>query len=234
MSEGLMSAFTKRELYRMVPNPMQRELINHPQRKIAFPLVQRSPPRWARSWRASWWMRSRYHNAREEVMRAIIPCGPNCWYAAFHGLVNPRQVSLKDLVVFHMDESLDWQGKRSAPQPSLQFPRVYGRPFLQPGGCGLRVPEENRHWLEVKHMEGSPKQIAQPPSTSPTAAGVRMGTWPITRPAGIPFSQITIDDAAPVDCPRPGKQHRYHAGDLLSASLARLTSLCRPCRSRWG
>ncbi|MGA2977831.1 MAG: hypothetical protein ABSF77_21220 [Spirochaetia bacterium] len=47
--------------------------------------------------------------ARE--LRAIIPCGPGCWYAPFIRLVNERAVSLKRFVVYHMDECLDWQGR---------------------------------------------------------------------------------------------------------------------------
>ena len=51
------------------------------------------------------------HNARGEPTRAIIPCGPSCWYQPFTDLVNRERVSLRDLVVFHMDECLDWQGR---------------------------------------------------------------------------------------------------------------------------
>jgi glucosamine-6-phosphate deaminase len=41
--------------------------------------------------------------------RAIIPCGPNCWYAPFTELVNSARISLRSLTVFLMDECLDWQ-----------------------------------------------------------------------------------------------------------------------------
>ncbi|MGA2002007.1 MAG: hypothetical protein ABSG70_01415, partial [Terriglobales bacterium] len=51
------------------------------------------------------------NNKQERATRAIIPCGPTCWYEPFRSLVNARDVSLKDLHVFHMDECLDWQGK---------------------------------------------------------------------------------------------------------------------------
>ena len=51
------------------------------------------------------------NNQRGLPTRAIIPCGPVCWYAPFTEIVNMRDVSLKQLSVFHMDECLDWQGR---------------------------------------------------------------------------------------------------------------------------
>ena len=43
-------------------------------------------------------------NQQDRKLRAIIPCGPSCWYKPFTDLVNTEQVSLKNFVVFHMDE----------------------------------------------------------------------------------------------------------------------------------
>ena len=44
------------------------------------------------------------NNQQGRATRAIIPCGPACWYEPFRSLVNARGVSLKALHVFHMDE----------------------------------------------------------------------------------------------------------------------------------
>jgi glucosamine-6-phosphate deaminase len=43
------------------------------------------------------------NNQRGLPTRAIIPCGPSCWYASYTKLVNARSVSLRNLSVFHMD-----------------------------------------------------------------------------------------------------------------------------------
>ena len=51
------------------------------------------------------------NNQNGTMTRAIIPCGPKCWYEPFANLVNSRGISLKHLFVFHMDECLDWQGQ---------------------------------------------------------------------------------------------------------------------------
>jgi glucosamine-6-phosphate deaminase len=50
------------------------------------------------------------HNAKNRAMRLIIPSGPSGWYDPFTPLVNRERVSLRGLMVFHMDECLDWQG----------------------------------------------------------------------------------------------------------------------------
>jgi glucosamine-6-phosphate deaminase len=50
-------------------------------------------------------------NKQGEELRAIIPCGPSSWYDPFTSLVNERMVTLERLVVYHMDECLDWQGR---------------------------------------------------------------------------------------------------------------------------
>lgn len=42
--------------------------------------------------------------------RAIIPCGPKCWYEPFAEYVNRNRIDMKHVTVFHMDECLDWQG----------------------------------------------------------------------------------------------------------------------------
>src|SRR5512133_871158 len=51
------------------------------------------------------------NNEKGKHTRAIIPCGPSCWYKPFTDLINRENISLSQLVVFHMDECLDWQGR---------------------------------------------------------------------------------------------------------------------------
>ena len=50
-------------------------------------------------------------NAQGKPFRAIVPCGPKCWYAPFTRIINEENISLRNLFVFHMDECLDWQGR---------------------------------------------------------------------------------------------------------------------------
>ena len=50
------------------------------------------------------------NNDLGKLTRAIIPCGPACWYEPLAEIVNAERVSFRQLQVFHMDECLDWQG----------------------------------------------------------------------------------------------------------------------------
>ena len=87
------------------------------------------------------------HNKKGEYTRAIIPCGPNCWYEPFTRLVNRSRISLRNLVVFHMDECLDWQGRELPGGHPYCFRGFMERAFYGPVEEELQVAVENRVWL---------------------------------------------------------------------------------------
>ena len=93
------------------------------------------------------------HNDRGELTRAIIPCGPNAWYQPFTDLVNRERVSLKNLVVFHMDECLDWQGRELPRKHPYNFRNFMEEHFYAPVEPDLAVPTENRNWLNGNNVE---------------------------------------------------------------------------------
>lgn len=80
------------------------------------------------------------------TLRAIIPCGPRGWYQPFTKLVNSRRISLAHLVVFHMDECLDWQARPLPAGHPYNFRSVMEANFYAPVDPELRVPEANRFW----------------------------------------------------------------------------------------
>ncbi len=86
-------------------------------------------------------------NAENRVYRAIIPCGPACWYKPFTELVNAEKVSLQNFVVFHMDECLDWQGKELSRKHPYSFRGFMEEYFYAPILPELSVTEENRYWI---------------------------------------------------------------------------------------
>ncbi|MFI5387156.1 MAG: hypothetical protein ACHQ50_13675 [Fimbriimonadales bacterium] len=87
------------------------------------------------------------NNAANRLTRAIVPCGPSSWYAPFRELVNSREIPLTRLVVFHMDEMLDWQGKPLADGHPYNFRRVMEAEFYGGIAPELAVLEPQRHWL---------------------------------------------------------------------------------------
>jgi glucosamine-6-phosphate deaminase len=98
-------------------------------------------------------------NREGRVFRAIIPCGPNCWYKPFEEIVNARNLSLKNFVVFHMDECLNWEGRLLHQDDPYNF-RVYMEKYFY-GGIKkeLAVPEEQRFFLSPATMETIRKEI---------------------------------------------------------------------------
>jgi glucosamine-6-phosphate deaminase len=134
------------------------------------------------------------HNRRHEVIRAIIPCGPNCWYAPFTALVNQEKVSLKNLVVFHMDESLDWQGKPLPLKHPYCFRGFMEEHFYDPVDPALTVPQENRHFLKLSNIDEIQAAIASAPVDITYGGWGQDGHLAYNQTRRHPFSYITLDD----------------------------------------
>ena len=136
----------------------------------------------------------REHTARGEPTRAILPCGPTCWYKPFTDLVNRERVCLKDLVVFHMDESLDWQGRELPYHHPFNFRGYMERNFYDPVDPELAVPIENRNWLTVASLETMPKLIAATRIDITYGGMGQDGHIAYNQARRHPFSQITLDE----------------------------------------
>ena len=104
-----MSEITKEELFKWCSIPWD-QLETHPDRKIPLRICQDSLEM-GKVMARELVDEIQEYNVMGEVTRAIIPCGPTCWYKPFTDLVNSDGVSLKNFIVFHMDECLDWQGR---------------------------------------------------------------------------------------------------------------------------
>lgn len=138
------------------------ELEAHPGRKIPFRLVTDSAEMgkiMARELVAE----IDANNRQGKGTRAIIPCGPSCWYRPFTDLVNREQVSLNALTVFHMDECLDWQGRELPRRHPYSFRGFMETHFYDPVAPALAVPEAQRHWLNARNIEAVQAQIASGP-----------------------------------------------------------------------
>jgi glucosamine-6-phosphate deaminase len=109
---------------------------------------------------------------REDIStRAIIPCGPSCWYSPFVEMVNTKGISLKHLVVYHMDECLDWQGRELPLGHPYSFRGFMQSHFYDPVLANLAVPQGQRRWLGVENL----KQIAQ--EISENVIHITYGGW---------------------------------------------------------
>jgi len=187
-----MSYITPKQLYEWCKIPAS-ELMSHPGRKVPFRIVKDSA--------AMGQLMARelvdeiaLHNAKGEVTRAIIPCGPTCWYKPFTDLVNKERVSLKNLIVFHMDECLDWQGRELPRKHPYSFRGYMEEHFYDPVDPDLAPPLENRHWLTPKNLEEVTAKIAEAPIDITYGGWGQDGHIAYNQARRHPYSHITIDD----------------------------------------
>ena len=187
-----MRDFTLKELYAWCRIPAA-ELENHPQRKIPFRLCKDSAEMGALMARELV-DEIRAHNARGLVTRAIVPCGPTCWYQPFTELVNREKISLKNLVVFHMDECLDWQGQRLPRNHPLNFHTYMLEHFYNPVSPELAVPEQNRKWLFPETMSEIQREIWAAPIDITYGGWGQDGHIAYNQARRHPFNQLSLED----------------------------------------
>lgn len=136
------------------------------------------------------------NNAQGKETRAIIPCGPSCWYEPWCEMVNARQVSLKDLTVFHMDECLDWQGRLLPRNHPYNFQTFMEKHFYGPIADQLNVPESQRRWLIPATADAVEAAIQQAPIDITYGGWGQDGHIAYNQARRHPFSHITIQDVA--------------------------------------
>ncbi len=136
------------------------------------------------------------NNKQERPTRAIVPCGPTCWYEPFRTLVNTRAVSLKRLHVFHMDECLDWQGKPLPPGHPYNFRTFMVRHFYGGIRPELAVPEEQRYWLSPTTVEHVRAAIDRAPVDITVGGWGQDGHVAYNQARRHPFHHATLEDIA--------------------------------------
>lgn len=187
-----MSLITPEQLYEWCKTPYT-ELENHPKLKTRFRLCQDSTEM-GRIMARELVDEINSHNAKGEVTRAIIPCGPSCWYKPFTDLVNAENVSLRSFVVFHMDECLDWQGLELPRKHPYSFRGFMEEWFYGPVAPELAVPEENRYWVNANNVEEIKKSIWSAPIDITYGGWGQDGHIAYNQARRHPFSHVTMDD----------------------------------------
>ena len=135
-------------------------------------------------------------NAARLPTRAIIPCGPKCWYEPFTNLVNTRRISLRQLSVFHMDECLDWQGQPLPRQHPYNFRTFMEKYFYGGIDRDLAVPEAQRFWLLPTTAEQVRVAIAKAPVDLTLGGWGQDGHIAYNQARRHPYSAITLEELA--------------------------------------
>lgn len=187
-----MSRITPGDIYEWCKIPYD-ELENHPTRKVLFSLCKDSAEMGDIMARALV-DEIQAHNASGDVMRAIIPCGPSCWYKPFTDLVNVERVSLRKLVVFHMDECLNWEGRELPRNHPYNFRSFMERHFYEPVDSELDVREENRNWIGPDNIQEIKERIWSAPIDITYGGWGQDGHIAYNQARRHPFSHITIED----------------------------------------
>src|SRR5512137_1058431 len=187
-----MSDFTLQELYDWCRIPCE-QLVDHPQLKIPFRLC-RDAFEMGGIMARELVDEIQKHNSRGESTRAVIPCGPSGWYQPFTDLVNREKVSLQNLVVFHMDECLDWQNRELPRDHPYSFRGFMERFFYAPVEAELAVRPENRHWLNAQNIEQVREQIRAAPIDITYGGWGQDGHIAYNQTRRHPYSQVSLDE----------------------------------------
>ena len=136
------------------------------------------------------------NNRREQFTRAIIPCGPTCWYQPWTAMVNARRLSLKNLFVFHMDECLDWQARPLPRNHPYNFRSFMEKHFYGGLAPDLNVPEAQRFWLMPDNIEQVRTALEAAPIDLTMGGWGQDGHVAYNQTRRHPFSHLTIEDLA--------------------------------------
>ena len=150
-----------KDMYKWCSVPAE-ELDEHPDRKVPFRMVEDSSEMGLLMANELIDEIEKASNENREF-RAIIPCGPSCWYEPFTRLVNERHVSLKHMTVFHMDECLDWECKPLPNGHPYNFRAFMEKYFYGGIDAELAVPENQRMFLSPRTMYEVAEEIKKAP-----------------------------------------------------------------------
>jgi len=183
----------KKALYEWCRVPVER-LEGHPDLKVPFRLVEDSPAM-GELMATEFIDLIERHNQADRDTRAIVPCGPSCWYEPWRRMVNERRVSLRRLHVFHMDECLDWQGNLLPDGHPYNFRASMERDFYAVAD-ELTVPESQRYWLEPDAVSSVRSALAEGPLDITLGGWGQDGHIAYNQARREPFSPVSIEEIA--------------------------------------
>jgi glucosamine-6-phosphate deaminase len=135
-------------------------------------------------------------NAEGRPTRAIVPGGPSSWYAPFTEQVNAREISLRGLTVFHMDECLDRQGRPLPEEHPYNFRTFMERHFYGGIRLELAVPDDRRMWLLPETAEAVAAAIAEAPIDLTLGGWGQDGHVAYNQARRHPFSHVGVEELA--------------------------------------
>jgi glucosamine-6-phosphate deaminase len=182
----------KRDLLRWARVPVD-DLTGHPDLRIALRVCSDSAEMgrlMARELADA--VRAAAQDAAE--FRVIIPCGPRVWYPEFVEIVNSERIDLSHVSVFHMDETLDWEGRLLPRAHPYSFRGFMEEQFYEPVDRALRVPDRRRHWLEPHNVAEIAAMLAEAPAHLAYGGWGQDGHVAYNQARRNPFSPLSLDE----------------------------------------
>jgi len=183
-----------RDLYKWCSIPAE-QLLQHPERRVPLRIV-RDSAEMGRLMARDFVEVIQTNNQAGRPTRAIVPCGPTCWYLPFTNLVNAEWVSLRNLTVFHMDECLDWQGQPLPAHHPFNFRTFMEENFYSGVAPELAVPEAQRYWLFPSTIERIRAALAEAPVDLTLGGWGQDGHVAYNQARRHPYSHVTLEDVA--------------------------------------
>jgi glucosamine-6-phosphate deaminase len=170
------------------------ELVNHPQARFRLSILP--TPDDVYRWAAQEMLDEVKENNRlGRPTRWILPCGPKGQYPYFTQWVNQQGVSLKNVHVFHMDDSLDWQTRPLPLDHPFSYEGWMRRNFYDLIHPQLNVPEEQRHFPSVYDLDRVSRAITAAGGVDTMYGGVGYrGHIAFNEPPHSPWYTVTADE----------------------------------------
>jgi glucosamine-6-phosphate deaminase len=185
-----MNKINIQELYTWCSIPAE-QLVNHPRLKIPLRLTANSEEMGELMARD---FADEIKSAGINPFRAIVPCGPKCWYAPFTRIINDEKISLKKVTIFHMDECLNWEGKLLPVNHPYNFRTFMQKYFYNGIDPTLAVPAEQRFFPEPSLIEHIKKKISEAPIDITLGGWGQDGHVAYNQSRRHPFNDITIEE----------------------------------------
>ena len=182
----------KKRLYEWCCIPADK-LIDHPQRKVPLRIVKDAAAL-GETMATDFAADIKAANDEGREFHAIVPCGPKEWYEPFARIINERRISLRNMVVYHMDENLDWEGRLLPENDPSNFRTFMHRYFYEVIDPELAVLPENRNYLLPDTYGEIARRIAE------TDIDYTLGGWgqdghvAFNQARRNHYSQITLDE----------------------------------------
>ena len=184
-----MSSINIQDLYTWCKIPAET-LTTQPQLKIPFRLTSNSEEMGELMARD---FADEIKSSVDKPFRAIVPCGPKCWYAPFTRIINDEKISLKNVTIFHMDECLNWEGKLLPRNHPYNFRTFMEKYFYEGVDPQLAVPTGQRFFPEPANIELIKRKINEAPIDITLGGWGQDGHVAYNQSRRHPFSELTIE-----------------------------------------